>query len=67
MYVAGNYYRGAYKKPQWGLEHPAPAGAWGKAKELAPTLGAVAGAGKTIYDNWSAIRPIVAGAAALVA
>ena len=56
MYAAGNYYRGAYKKPHWGLEHPAPVGAWGKGKKHFPsnnpangeTLAKVAQADETV-------------------
>mgnify|MGYP006241408381 CR=1 FL=1 len=62
MYVAGNYYRGNYKKPQWGLQEPSPAGAWGKLEQAAPYLGAAGGFAKTVYDNWDVLRPIVAGA-----
>ena len=67
MYVAQNYYRGSYKKPQWGLEQTAPVGAWGKANEWAPVLGAAAGVGKTIYENWNTIRPFIQGVAEMAA
>ena len=67
MYVAQNYYRGNYKKPQWGLEHHSPAGGFGsKLEQAAPYIGAAGGFAKTIYDNWSVIRPVVAGAAAMM-
>ena len=66
MYVAGNYYRGSHKKPQFGLHETSPTGAWGKLEQAAPYLGAAAGFGKTVYENWNVIRPIVAGAAALI-
>ena len=66
MYVAGNYYRGNYKKPQFGLHEHSPAGAWGKLEQAAPYLGAAAGIAKTAYENWNDTRPIVAGAAALI-
>ena len=38
----------------------------GKLEQAAPYLGAAAGIAKTAYDNWNVIRPIVAGAAALL-
>ena len=66
MYVAGNYYRGTYKNPQSGLRETSPAGAWGNLEQVAPYLGAAGGFAKTVYDNWNVIRPIVAGAAALI-
>ena len=53
MYVAGNYYRGNYKKPQWGLHERSPVGPWGKLEHAAPYLGAAAGFAKTVYDNWN--------------
>ena len=66
MYVAQNYYRGTYKKPQWGLEQNSPVGGFGsKLEQTAPYLGYAAGFAKTIYDNWNIIRPVVAGVAAL--
>ena len=66
MYVAGNYYRGSYKKPTWRLEQSSPVGAWDKAQQAAPYLGAAGGFAKTIYENWNVLRPIVAGAAAIL-
>ena len=66
MYVAGNYYRGNYKKPQWGLRQTSPVGPWGKLEQAAPYLGAAGGFTKTVYDNWNVLRPIVAGAAAVL-
>ena len=66
MYVAGNYYRGTYKKLQFGPHETSPAGPMGKLEQAAPYLGAAAGIAKTVDDNWNVIRPIVAGAAALL-
>ena len=66
MYVAGNYYRGAYKKPTWGQEKPHPVnGPWEKGKEWAPTIGGLIGFGSKVYENWGTIRPFLAGVAAL--
>ena len=51
MYVAGNYYRGSYKKPHWGLHEASPVGAWGKLEAASPYLGAAAGVGKKQFTR----------------
>ena len=51
MYVAQNYYRGNYKKPQWGLQEHSPVGGYGsKLEQAAPYIGAAAGFAKTILS-----------------
>ena len=67
MYVTGNYYRGAYRTPQWGVGTPSSRWSMVQREKWAPTLGTAAGIGKTIYENWPTRRPILAGGATLFA
>ncbi len=67
MYVAGDYYRGAYRKPPWGLEHAAPVGAWGKPKNGLPPLAQSPGLVKRSTTTGQRSGLFLAGGAALLA
>ena len=59
MYVAGQWYRGSYKKPQMGQGQMPHGGPWEKAQGFARVAGQATGFGSQIYSNWEHIAPFV--------